>query len=144
MKTLFPIFPNPAASHNLILFPFHALSLTPQPHISSSQSHSLNHSVSALSLTVSHGHKPTSSQAQAVRRRSHTVATLSQAYSSLLSQVSTPFGLTVADLTVAQPSSVFPSHLPRPWPHGLAPPRSPFFFFSGFSSSQILNMSLCL
>ena len=102
--------------------------------ISSSQSHSLNHSVSALSLTVSHGHKPTSSQAQAVLRRSHTVATLSQAYSSLLSQVSTPFGLTVADLTVAQPSSVFPSHLPRPWPHGLAPLRSPsfsssFFFF---------------
>ena len=100
-----------------------------------SPAHNLTHSVSALSLTVSHGHKPTNSQAQAVRRRSHTVTSLQ------LSTLSTPFDLTFADLSVTQPSAllIFLAH-------GLTASLhlDLHFFLFYFLGSVRLNVSLCL
>ena len=114
----------------------HALSLTPQPHISSSQSHSLCLSPFTHSLTWPQAHKQSSTSSR--RRQSHTIATRSQAYNSLLSQLH--FVLTVTDLTL--------SHNPLPLSSSssiASQPRSTSisifffffpFFFSGFSLSQ--------
>ena len=114
----------------------HALSLTPQPHISSSQSHSLCLSPFTHSLTWPQAHKQSSTSSR--RRRSHTIATRSQAYNFLLSQLH--FVLTVTNLTL--------SHSPLPLSSSspiASQPRSTSisifffffpFFFSGFSLSQ--------
>ena len=109
--------------------------------------HNLTHLVSAFSLTVSHSHKPISSQAQAVAVADLTLSPHSYkptALYSLNSISSSP--LPISHYRIA----LCPSHLPRPWPHGLAPPRSPFFpfflffiyflFFIFFSGS---NLSQC-
>ena len=107
----------------------HALSLTPQPHISSSQSHSLCLSPFTHSLTWPQAHKQSNTSSR--RRQSHTIATRSQAYNSLLSQLH--FVLTVTDLTL--------SHSPLPLSSSSPMASRPRFtsisiFFSGLNSSQ--------
>ena len=100
----------------------HALSLTPQPHISSSQSHSLYLSSLIHYLTRPQAHKQSSiGSPSPISHCRHTVTSLQ------LSTLSTPFVLTVVDLTVAQPSA--PLICPQSWPQSLTLPRSPFFFF---------------
>ena len=164
MKTLFPNFPNPAASHNLINFPFHAQApsasrLTPQPHASrltpqphalrlsvTSPAHNLIHSITLSQLSHALSHTATSPQA-VKHRQSVADLTLSPHCHKPTALYSLKSQLRSASLSSISPShSLFPSHLPRPWPHGLAPPRSPsfsFFFFLFFFWVQFVSNSQC-
>ena len=143
--------PNPATSHNLILFQFmplapHTLSLTPQPHISSLQSHSLYLSSLTHCLTRPQAHKQSStgSRRHAVKHRqsSSPISHYCHRVTSLqLSTLSTPFRPHHRrSHTVAQPSAplIFLAH-------GLTASLHLdlhfflfffLFFFSGFNLSQ--------
>ena len=130
--------PNPSTSHNPILFQFtpsaSCLSLT-------SLAHNLTHSLCLSSLThcLTWPQAHRQSSTGSCHRQSHTVATRSQAYNSLLSQLC--FVLTVANLTL--------SHSPLPLssssPMALRPRSTSIsFFFFSFLGSVRLNVSLCL
>ena len=114
----------------------HAFSLTPSPHISSSQSHSLCLSSLTHCLTRPQAHKQSSTGSLSlILHCRHTVTSLQ------LSTLSTSFVLTVVDLTIAQPSAplIFLAH-------GLTASlhlNLHFFLFS-FLGSVRLNVSLCL